>query len=75
MILAVGPFTALPPMIGVTATMGAPLACSAARRPGTARIGSTLSHGFDGQIMIPFRSGAESASTTCGVGFAATAPS
>ena len=64
MILAVGPFTALPPMIGDTAMMGAPLARSASRMPGTARIGSTLSHGFDGPMMMPARSGADSASIT-----------
>ena len=35
MILAVGPFTALPAMMGETATIGAPLARIASRMPGT----------------------------------------
>ncbi len=49
-ILAVGPFTARPEMIGDTATTGAGQAVSAARTPGSARIGSMLRNGLDGQI-------------------------
>ena len=41
-IFAVGPLTACPPMIGETAITGASQALSAARTPGTARIGSML---------------------------------
>ena len=67
MILAVGPFSALPPTMGVTAITGAPLARIASRMPGTARIGSMLSQGFDGQMMTPARSGADSACIACGV--------
>ena len=37
-------------MIGETATTGAPQPASAARTPGTARIGSMLMKGLDGQI-------------------------
>ena len=75
MILAVGPFSALPLTMGVTAMTGAPLALTASRMPGTARIGSMLSHGFDGQMMTPARPGAESACITCAVIRAAAAPS
>ena len=42
MIFAVGPFTALPPINGETATIGAVTASSALRISETARIGSTL---------------------------------
>src|SRR5262249_35432849 len=59
MILAVGPLTALPPMMGETATIGALLARMTSRMPGSARIGSTLSHGFDGPMITPPRSRAD----------------
>ena len=75
MILAVGPFTALPPTMGDTATIGAPLAFIASRMPGTARIGSTLSHGFEGPMRMPARSAPAAPAITCGVGRAASAPS
>ena len=54
-ILAVGPLTARPPMIGDTATTGARQAVSAARMPGTARIGSMLMKGLEGQITTAAR--------------------
>ena len=52
MIFAVGPLIALPATSGVTAITGAGAALSAARMPGSARIGSTLRYGFEGHRMI-----------------------
>ena len=52
MILAVGPLIAAPLIIGDTAMIGAGAATSAARMPGTARIGSIDRYGFDGAIRI-----------------------
>ena len=43
--------------------------------PGTARIGSTLSQGLEGQMMMPASVGAESASSIGGVGWRQAAPS
>ena len=67
MIFAVGPFSALPATMGVTAMTGAPLPRIASRMPGTARIGSMLSQGFDGQMMTPARPGADRACIACAV--------
>src|SRR6185437_325374 len=75
MILAAGPFTAFPPTIGDTATTGAPLARNAARRLGTARIGSMLSQGFDGPMTMPARSGDDRAAMTAADACAVAAPS
>ena len=54
-IFAVGPLTARPAISGQTATSGTARARSAARSPGTARIGSMLRHGFEGQMTIARR--------------------
>ena len=61
-------------MIGDTATTGARQAAIAARIPGTARIGSMLMKGLDGQITTASRSSLASASMSAGVGRAAPAP-
>jgi hypothetical protein len=61
-IFAVGPLTALPPMIGDTATTGAPQSAMAPRSPGTARMGSMLINGLEGQITIASSSSLVSAS-------------
>ena len=74
-IFAVGPFTAWPPTIGETAITGARQAASAARRPGTARIGSMLMNGFDGQITTARSRSAASAASSAGCGRAVSAPS
>ena len=49
---SVGPFSDLPPINGLTATIGASAASSASRMPGTARIGPMLATGLDGPITI-----------------------
>jgi hypothetical protein len=72
-IRSAGPFTARPPTRGLTATAGARRASRALRIPSTARIGQTLTYGFDGAITIA--SAFASASTTPGAGAAASAPS
>ena len=61
MILAVGPLSAAPLTIGETAITGTRAARSAARSAGTARIGSMLSHGFDGAMKIARSRGSSSA--------------
>ena len=61
-------------MIGDTATTGARHSRSAARTPGTARIGSMLMNGFDGQIMTARSRGSVSAARNPGCGRAASAP-
>ena len=66
MILAVGPFTAVPPTSGDTATTGTPLPRSSWRMPGTARSGSMLSQGMEGQMTMAMRSFALKAATTPG---------
>ena len=50
-----GPFTGAPPTIGEIATTGAPLARSASRMPGTARIGPIETTGLLGQSTIALR--------------------
>ena len=73
-ILAVGPLIARPPMIGEIATTGARQAAIAARMPGTARIGSMLMNGFDGQITTASSCSLASAAQSAGVGRASAAP-
>src|SRR3546814_15794945 len=63
-ILAVGPFTALPPTIGDTAITGARDPANASLIPGTARIGSTLRNGLEGANSTASQSGFEMASMT-----------
>ena len=75
MILAVGPLTARPPTTGETATTGAAQAASAARRPGSASIGSMLRYGFEGQITTASSPGSASARSASGLGRASAAPS
>ena len=74
-IFAVGPFTARPPMMGETPTTGALAARIASLIPGTARIGSMLMKGLDGQTTTQASAGPESASSTALDGRAASAPS
>src|SRR3546814_5710929 len=69
-ILAVGPFTALPPTIGDTAITGARDPANASLIPGTARIGSTRRNGLEGAISTASQSGFEIASMTPGPGLA-----
>ncbi len=68
-----GPLTARPPISGLTATHGAVRDSSAARMPGTARIGPIEITGLDGPITMA--SAASSASSTSGVALAAAIPS
>ena len=73
-IFAVGPFTARPPMIGDTAITGAAQSASPARTPGTARIGSMLMNGLDGQITTALSRESASAARKSGCASAASAP-
>src|SRR4051812_31314479 len=62
---------AWPPTIGVTATLGVFALARAARAPGTARIGATLTNGLDGQTTMPRR---PAVSSRAGCALAASAP-
>ena len=72
-IAAAGPRRAWPATIGLTATTRSRRAATAARIPGTARIGSIEMNGLDGAITTT--SAAAIASSTPGAGRAASAPS
>ena len=61
-------------MIGDTATMGTRAARSSVSQPGTARMGSMLTKGFDGQITIAASSGAARPPAISGVGRARSTP-
>src|SRR6185369_14488367 len=51
--------------MGDTATMGAPEALSAARTPGSLRMGSTLTKGLEGQMMMELLGGEVQAIVIC----------
>src|ERR1700674_664942 len=72
---AVGPLPARPPMMGDTATTGAPLALIASRMPGMARIGSMLMKGLDGQTITARTSPERSAAVMSACGWASVTPS
>ena len=61
-------------MIGDTATTGARQARSASRTPGTARIGSMLMNGLDGQITTARSCGSAQRGEKSGCGRAVSAP-
>jgi peptide/nickel transport system substrate-binding protein len=73
-IFAVGPLRARPATMGETATTGAPQDLSKAPMPETARIGSMLMKGFDGQITTASRLSLSSAAPRAGVKRASPAP-
>ena len=73
-IFAVGPLIARPPISGDTATTGAGQSASAARTPGTARMGSMLMNGLDGQITTAVVAGSASAARKSGCARAVAAP-
>ena len=50
MIFAAGPLIAAPPTIGETAITGAPVPSIQSRKPGSARMGSMLRYGLEGQM-------------------------
>src|SRR5262245_66118863 len=60
--------------MGDTATTGAAHVAIASRREGTARIGSMLRNGLDGQITTARRRGSRSAASTSGCARAVSAP-
>src|SRR2546425_723231 len=67
-----GPLTGASPTMGLTPMTGARVACRAATRPGTARMGPIDVTGFDGQTTTT--SASAIASTTPGAGVASLAP-
>ena len=72
-IRSAGPFTARPPISGLTATHGTRRCASASRSSRTARIGQTETYGLLGASRI--RSASAIASSTPGAGRAASSPS
>ena len=70
--LSAMPLTGAPPTIGVTATTRQGAASTAARIPGTARMGAIDTTGLDGQIRTPLA--VARASVTPGAGRASSTP-
>ena len=54
-------------MMAIRSPAFTPSAASPPRTPGTARMGSMLSHGLDGQMMMPASAGSASAAFTAAV--------